>query len=180
MYLAIILFCSQARALDVTQYQQQLKEFESLDRELQEVKHEVLEINSDLRLLEEKLLYPANTQINVFVSMDKDVNFKISSVTLTVDDKIVSQHLYTDEEINALKRGAVHRLYTGNLALGIHQLFARFVGYGEDSERVQEQLLKITKEPESKFVELRIEGAQAGLEGEARFGELPELKVFEW
>ena len=41
-----------------------------LDEEVQDLKAEVLNLNRELFLLEEELLFPANTQIAVFVSMD--------------------------------------------------------------------------------------------------------------
>ena len=45
-------------------------EIKSLDGRVQTLKKEVLEINRDLYVLEEELLFPANTQIAVFVSVD--------------------------------------------------------------------------------------------------------------
>ena len=45
-------------------------EFRSLDQEVQALKKEVVELNKDLFVLEEELLFPANTQVAVFVSLD--------------------------------------------------------------------------------------------------------------
>src|SRR5580698_2313090 len=44
--------------------------FKSLDGDVQGLKKEVLDLNKDLFLLEEELLFPANTQVAVFVSLD--------------------------------------------------------------------------------------------------------------
>ena len=44
--------------------------FKTLDGQVQSLKQEVLELNRDLFVLEEELLFPATTQVAVFVSMD--------------------------------------------------------------------------------------------------------------
>jgi len=46
-------------------------EFRSLDKDVQDLKKEVLDLNRDLFLLEEELLFPANSQVAFFVSMDE-------------------------------------------------------------------------------------------------------------
>ena len=46
------------------------EDFKSLDQEVQALKKEVLDLNRELFVLEEDLLFPANTQVAVFVSMD--------------------------------------------------------------------------------------------------------------
>src|SRR5947208_459476 len=42
----------------------------SLDDRVQQTKADVIRLNRDLLVLEEELLFPANTQVAVFVSMD--------------------------------------------------------------------------------------------------------------
>ena len=42
----------------------------TLDKETQSLKQSILDLNRELFVLEEELLYPANTQVAVFVSMD--------------------------------------------------------------------------------------------------------------
>ena len=46
------------------------QEFRALDEEVQDLKKEVLDLNRDLFLLEEELLFPANSQVAFFISMD--------------------------------------------------------------------------------------------------------------
>src|SRR5262245_27518129 len=43
--------------------------FKSLDQDVQSLKKEVLDLNRELFVLEEELLFPANTQVAVFVSV---------------------------------------------------------------------------------------------------------------
>src|SRR5882724_8065483 len=45
------------------------QEFKSLDQDVQSLKKEVLDLNRELFTLEEELLFPANTQVAVFVSI---------------------------------------------------------------------------------------------------------------
>lgn len=121
------------------------------------LKEQVLELNRDLFILEEELLFPVNTQINVFVSIDTGLLFELDSVQLKIDDKIVSNYLYTQRELQALHRGGVHRLYIGNLTTGEHELTATFIGKGPSARDYKRaSTISITKSDEAQFVELKI------------------------
>ena len=128
-----------------------------INQTIQDLKNEVLELNRDLFILEEDLLFSANTQVNVFLSIDAGKLFKLDSVQLKVDDKLVSNYLYTDREIRALQRGGVQRLYIGNLTAGEHEITAFFIGAGpnnRDYKRGTTQ--KIEKTDEALYIELKI------------------------
>ena len=128
-----------------------------LDQNIQSMKKEVLDLNRDLLLLEEELLFPANTQFSVFLSMDVGDLFNLDSVQLRLDDKIVTNHLYTEREVAALRRGGVHRLYLGNLASGKHELVAYFTGQGpEHRDYRRGTTVVVTKDALPQFVELKI------------------------
>ena len=101
-----------------------------VDKNVQDLKSEVLALNRDLFVLEEELLYPANTQVAVFVSMDVGEFFDLDSMELKVDGKSVASYLYTEREVEALREGGVQRLYVGNLRAGTHELVAFFNGKG--------------------------------------------------
>ncbi|MFW2371636.1 MAG: AraC family transcriptional regulator [Gammaproteobacteria bacterium] len=129
----------------------------NINQTIQNLKNEVLELNRDLFILEEDLLFSANTQVNVFLSMDSGKLFKLDSVQLKIDDKLVSNYLYTDREIRALHRGGVQRLYIGNLTAGEHEITALFIGVGpnqRDYKRGATQ--KIEKTDEALYIELKI------------------------
>ena len=81
-------------------------------------------------MLEEELLFPANTQVALFVSMDVGKMFQLDSVQVKLDDKVVANYLYTALEVEALHRGGVQRVYLGNLKTGKHELVAFFTGKG--------------------------------------------------
>lgn len=105
-------------------------QFRSLDEDVQSLKKEVLDLNRDLFLLEEELLFPANSQVAFFISMDVGEYFELDSVTLKIDGKEVANYLYTEREAGALLRGGVHRVHMGNLKVGDHELIAVFTGKG--------------------------------------------------
>ena len=52
-----------------------------LDQEVQGLKKDVVDLNRDLFVLEEELLFPANTQVAVFLSMDVGDFFALDSVS---------------------------------------------------------------------------------------------------
>ena len=106
------------------------QQFRSLDEEVQSLKKEVLDLNRDLFLLEEELLFPANSQVAFFISMDVGEYFDLDSVQLKIDGKEVANYLYTEREGGALLRGGVHRVHMGNLKTGEHELIAIFTGTG--------------------------------------------------
>ncbi len=101
-----------------------------IDQDIQGLKKDVVDLNRDLFVLEEELLFPANTQVAVFVSMDVGDFFLLDSVTLKIDQKEVANYLYTPREVEALAKGGVQRLYVGNLKAGQHELVAFFNGQG--------------------------------------------------
>ena len=122
-----LLAMSQSAEADAAQERQQ---FRSLDEDVQSLKKEVLDLNRDLFLLEEELLFPANSQVAFFISMDVGEYFGLDSVNLKIDGKEVANYLYTEREAGALLRGGVHRVHMGNLKTGEHELIAIFTGKG--------------------------------------------------
>ena len=132
---------------------------QSLETEMQALKEKVLEINRDLFVLEEDLLFPSSTQVNVFVSFDAKEYFNLDGVTLKIDDKAISNHLYTKRELSALERGAVQRLFTGNLTTGDHELVAVVTGVGPEGRDFRRAVsLDFAKATGTKYIELKIIG----------------------
>jgi hypothetical protein len=132
-------------------------EFRSLDENVQDLKKEVLDLNRDLFLLEEELLFPANSQVAFFISMDVGEYFDLDSVNLKIDGKEVSNYLYTNREVKALLRGGVHRVHMGNLKVGEHELVAVFTGEGPHIRDYRRgATLNFSKGIGAKYVELKI------------------------
>ena len=144
-----------------------------VDQDVQALKKQLVDLNRDLFKLEEELLYPASTQVAVFLSVDVGTFFALDSVTLKVDDKEVAHYLYTDREVEALHRGGVQKLYIGNLKSGPHEIVAFFTGKGpHDRDYRRGATLQLEKEVGAKYVELRISDRVASLE--------PEFVVRQW
>ena len=70
----------------------------SLESDVQSLRRDVLELNKDLAALEEELLFPANTQVAVFLSLDVGAFFELDSVQVRLDNKEVTNYLYTERE----------------------------------------------------------------------------------
>ncbi len=131
--------------------------FRSLDGEVQDLKKEVLDLNRDLFLLEEELLFPANSQVAFFVSMDVGEYFALDSVSLKIDGKEVSNYLYTEREVGALVRGGVQRVHMANLKTGDHELIAIFTGKGPHSRDYRRgATISFSKGIGAKYMELEI------------------------
>jgi hypothetical protein len=130
---------------------------DTLESDIEALKKEVLSLNRDLFILEEDLLFPPNTQFSVFLSMNSGVFFSLDSVQLKIDDKNIANHLYTERELAALKRGGVQRLYIGNLPSGKHEIVAIFVGIGPKGRDYRRgSSIVIEKSSEPQFVEFTI------------------------
>jgi len=100
----------------------------SLDGQVQEIKSDVLSIASDLSNLEERLLYPSNTQVALFVAIDDDEDFRLDAVKIEINGELATHHIYSFKELEALQKGGVQRIYTGNVPTGDHQLSVTMIG----------------------------------------------------
>ena len=148
-------------------------EFRTLDEDVQGLKKQVLDLNRDLFLLEEELLFPSNTQTAVFVAMDVGEFFGLDSVELKIDNKAVANYLYTEREASALVKGGVQRLYIGNLKAGDHELVAVFTGGGPHARDYRRATsIKFEKGIGPKYIELTISDKASKQQ--------PEFVVKEW
>lgn len=148
-------------------------EGKALDQQVQDLKKAVLELNKELFILEEELLFPGNTQVSVFLSMDIGNYFKLDAVQLQIDDKELTNHLYTEREIQALLRGGVQRLYLGNLKSGEHELVAFFTGIGPNGRDYKRgATVSFSKGIGPKYLELKIVDSVAIQQ--------PDFEIREW
>ena len=100
----------------------------SLDGQVQEIKSDVLNIAAELSILEERLLYPSNTQISVFISIADDEKFRLDAVQIEINGELATHHIYSFKELDALQKGGAQRIYTGNITTGDHQLTVTMIG----------------------------------------------------
>ncbi len=98
-------------------------DLESLELDLQALER-------DLALLEEDLLYPPSSKVAVYLSMDTGELFALDAVKVELNGDEVQHHLYTERQVDALRRGAVQSLYVGNATAGENEINAFFIGHG--------------------------------------------------
>jgi len=128
-----------------------------LNEEIVDLKKQVISLNKTLFILEEDLLFPSNTQLSIFISMKDTALFKLDAIKILIDDKQVSSHLYTDNELDVLKRGGVQKIYLGNLVSGKHEIVALYTGKGPHQRDFKRgSALTIDKNDDPMFVEFKI------------------------
>ncbi len=131
-----------------------------LDEQVQEIKTDVLSIAAELNQLEEKLLYPSDTQIAIFVSVPKGEKSRLDAVDIELDGKSVAHHLYTYKELEALQKGGVQRIFVGNVRTGEHALQVTSIGKSEGGADYRKgEKLTITKDVGPKLVGVVLAGA---------------------
>ena len=114
------------------------------------VKEAVLELNKDLYELERELLSPATARATFHLSVYYGKFFTPLSLTLSVDEKVQIQHLYTEQQFRALKMGAVHPLGDINMSPGKHTVSAVVRGIdhlGQELELNVSQTVAKTSKP---------------------------------
>ena len=145
--------------LSNTAYAQEIskEQIKGLDEQVQEIKSDVLSIATELNQLEEKLLYPSNTQVAVFVSLVSGETFRLDSVEIQLDGNPVAHHIYTFKELEALEKGGVQRIYTGNIRSGDHDLEVSVIGKSSGGGDFQKtNRFKVNKDVGPKIVEISL------------------------
>lgn len=129
----------------------------AMDSRIEDIKQQVLDLNRDLFILEEQLLFPSNTQFGIYLSIDVGEFFELESVRVLMDNKPVTSYLYNERESEALMRGGVQRLHIGNLTSGEHELVAYYTGKGPRGRDFKRAVTKsVTKGLGPRYVELKI------------------------
>ncbi len=133
------------------------EQIKGLDEQVQEIKSDVLRIAAELHQLEENLLYPSNTQVAVFVSMGSDSAFRLDAVEIQLGGKPVAHHIYTFKELEALQKGGVQRIYTGNIRSGEHDLLVSVSGKSADGmDFLKTDSFTVNKDVGPKIVEVSL------------------------
>lgn len=163
--LKVIVLVISALLLILPAYAQEApkEQIKGLDEQVQEIKTDVLSIGADLNKLEEKLLYPSDTQIAVFVSVSQDEKFRLDAADIALDGKSVAHHLYTFKELEALQKGGVQRIYVGNVRTGEHALQVTILGKSEGGSDFQKvESFKFAKDIGPKLVGVVLAGNGTG------------------
>jgi hypothetical protein len=139
------------------------QEMRSLDEQVQEMKSDVLSIAAELSLLEERLLYPSNTQVALFVALESGDTFRLDAVEIEINGQLAAHHIYSYKELEALQSGGVQRIYTGNVPIGEHQLAVSIIGKQGGRDVVRTESFTFSKDVDPKLLGITLAGRdQAG------------------
>lgn len=138
------------------------EEMRSLDEQVQEIKTDVLAIAAELGRLEERLLYPSNTHFAIFVSIAEGEKFRLDGMQINIDGALATHYIYSYKELEALQSGGVHRIYTGNVPTGAHQVEVLISGKTESGRDFSHSdSFSFHKDIEPKLLAITLAGPQS-------------------
>jgi hypothetical protein len=141
-------------------YREQMK---GLDEQVQEVKSDVLSIAAELNQLEERLLYPSTTHLAVFVALAKGETLRLDAVQIQIDGQLAARYIYSFKELEALQKGGVQRIYTGNIATGQHEIEVSLSGkLASGKDYSQTERFPFTKAIQPKLIGVTLAGPDSG------------------
>ena len=130
---------------------------QNLSEQIESLKQAMINLNRDLFILEEDLLFPSSTQVAIYLAMDVGEYFALDSVELTINSEVKTNYLYTERQVEALYRGGVQRLYVGNINQGEHELTAFFIGIGPENREYKRAVsINFTKDEDPLAIELNV------------------------
>jgi hypothetical protein len=155
---ALLCICARPSAADESARAQ----MKGLDEQVQEVKSDVLNIAAELNQLEEKLLYPSDTHLAVFVSLAKGETLRLDAVQVQIDGQLATHYIYSFKELEALRRGGMQRIYSGNVATGAHEIAVSVSGkLANGRDYIQTEHFSFTKEIKPKLLGVTLAGPDA-------------------
>ena len=132
-------------------------EINQVSKNIQQLKSQVIDLNKDLRLMEEKLLFPSSTKYSVFVSLSSGQFFTLEGIKLKIDEKLVSTHIYSEKQRQAMIRGGIHKFYITNLNEGTHSATLFFTGIGPGGRAYKRaSTIDFTKGANGEYLEVAI------------------------
>ena len=137
-------------------------QMKGLDEQVQEVKTDVLGIAAELNQLEEKLLYPSDTHLAVFVALGHGETLRLDAVQIQIDGQPATHYIYSFKELDALRKGGVQRLYSGNIATGAHEIEVSVSGkLANGKDYSQSGRFPFTKEIKPKLLGVSLAGPES-------------------
>jgi hypothetical protein len=99
----------------------------------------------------------------LFVQLAKGESMRLDAVQIQIDGQLAAHYIYSFKELEALQKGGVQRIYTGNVATGEHQMEVSLTGKlasGKDYTRTEH--FTFTKAIKPKLMGLTLAGPDAG------------------
>jgi len=103
----------------------------------------------------------------VFVSLAHGETLRLDAVQIQIDGHLATHYIYSFKELDALRRGGVQRVYSGNIATGTHEIevsVSAKLANGKDYTRTER--FPFTKEIKPKLLGVMLAGPdnpQAGI-----------------
>jgi hypothetical protein len=107
-------------------------EVPSVNSKIQKLKKRAEQLHKDLATLEADLLYPASSQMAVYVSITHP-SFDLDSLKMTINGEEATSYLYSDEQVSAFSQGGVQQLYLDNVAPGYFEIEISINGTNDES-----------------------------------------------
>src|SRR5215467_5475491 len=117
---------------------------------------------AQMKSLEEKLLYASDTHLAVFVSLAHGETLRLDAVQVQIDGRLATHYIYSFKELDALRRGGVQRIYSGNIATGAHELEVSASGkLANGKDYTQTERFPFTKQIKPKLLGVMLAGPDA-------------------
>ncbi|MDH5617908.1 MAG: hypothetical protein OEZ11_04640 [Gammaproteobacteria bacterium] len=129
----------------------------SFDDQIQEAKTTALSIAAELNVLEERLLYPSGTQLSIYLSIARPADVQPSAIEVRINGELATSHIYSTNELEALRKGGIQKLYVGNVQEGDHELHVTVTGKrGDGRDFVDKGQYMLTKDVEPRALSIRL------------------------
>jgi len=102
----------------------------TLDEQIVAIKEEMIHLGTEIKLLEDVLLYPPKNKVALYLSMNIGKLFTLQTLRLVINEEMVANYTYSKREESGLKSGAAQRVYVGNYLPGKYNLRMIMEGVG--------------------------------------------------
>lgn len=115
---------------------------DNIEKKVNQLHSDSTDLERDIGLLEKDLLFPPLTRVEVFLSIDPELDFSLKNVALSLDGDEKSFHIYTSADTTALQMGGLQQFWEGNVALGQHEVTVEFLGVNVKGKQVKKTVTK--------------------------------------
>lgn len=127
----------------------------TLDEQIVAIKEEMLQLGREVKLLEDVFLYPPESKIALYLSMNVGNLFTLQKISLVINEERVADYLYSGREESGLKKGAAQRIYIGNHVPGEYEMRLVLYGVGPHGRQYKRAVShRFTKQEKEKIMQV--------------------------
>lgn len=108
----------------------------AINKDISAAKKAVIELNQELNQLEQELLSPKGTEVAFYFSLRGGQYFVPLAVEIKTQGLASVHHIYTEQEVKALRMGAVHPVGKSNIGAGKHKINVQVKGVNQHGQPV--------------------------------------------